>query len=116
MTTNILKIDDIFTMSDFEKVMLAKQYDKLYRNSLEENKNLIKQEEDKRIYNLSIKDIVYNLSTTITQIINDFIILSKTQNTFNDYMNIFVKDNRIIYIGILLIILSFVFLFIFLSS
>ena len=116
MTTNILKIDDMFTMSDFEKLMLAKQYDKLYKNSVEENKNLIEKEEDKRIYNLSIKDIVYNLSTTITQIINDFIILSTSSNSFNDYMNIFVKDNRIIYIGFLFIILSFIFLFIFLSS
>jgi hypothetical protein len=116
MTTNILKIDDMFTMSDFEKVMLAKQYDKLYRNSIEENKNLIEKEEDKRIYNLSMKDIVYNLSTTITQIINDIIILSKSSYSFNDYINIFVKDNRIIYIGILFIILSFIFLFIFLSS
>lgn len=116
-TTNIFKTDDIFTMSDFEKIMLAKQYDRLYKKSADENKKLIQQEEDKRVYNLSIKNIIYNVSITITAIINDIIILSKsTGNTFNDYMNIFVKDNRLIYIGIIFVVLSFVFLFIFLSS
>lgn len=114
---DVLKFGDIFTLSDFEKVMLAKQYDRLYNDSLEENNRLDKQFKNKRIYNLSIKSIAENLSITLTQIINDIIILSNSDDrSFNNYINIFIIKDRLIYIGILFVIISFFLLFIHLSS
>jgi hypothetical protein len=115
--TNILKFGDIFTLSQFERVMLAKQYDNLYKKSVVHNKELSRQKEDKIIYNISIKNILENLSTTITKIINDLVILSNSKNkSINKFFNIFVIDDRLIYIGILFIIISTILMFIFLSS
>ena len=70
------------------------------------------------ITELKIGDIYKNTIQTIIDIINDIIIYmnntspNKTKSIFNDLFNIFFSNDRMFYIGVILIILSFVIYFI----
>lgn len=70
------------------------------------------------ITQLNIGDIYKNTIQTIIDIINDIVIYidnysaTKNKTTYNDFYNIFLKKDRQFYIGIVLIILSFVIYFI----
>jgi hypothetical protein len=70
------------------------------------------------ITELKIGDIYKNTIQTIIDIINDIIIYmnntspNKTKSIFNDLFNIFFSNDRMFYIGVVLIILSFVIYFI----
>ena len=70
-TMHILKNKYTLNYNDYEKLMLAKQYNKLYENSALINKENSKIKEDKRIYNLSIKDIAKNTSKNMVDIITN---------------------------------------------
>ena len=64
-------------------------------------------------FNFSIIDTYQNMMQTIIDIINDVIrILDNKQNIFKNLLLIFFNENRLFYIGIILIILSFVIYFI----
>jgi hypothetical protein len=66
-------------------------------------------------FQLSIIDIYHNTLQTIIDIINDIINLyetSYTQFKFKRLLIIFFNENRMFYIGIILIILSFIIYFI----
>ena len=62
---------------------------------------------NQRFYNLSLKEILNNLSLTLIKIINETsIYMEKSDRTTKELIDIFTKDDRMIYVGILLIILS----------
>ena len=66
-------------------------------------------------FHLTIIDIYKNTIQTIIDIINDIIELYETsysQVKFNRLLYIFLNENRMFYIGIILVILSFVIYFI----
>ena len=114
---HILKNKYTLNYNDYEKLMLAKQYNKLYENSDIINKENSKIKEDKRIYNLSIKNIIKNTSESMVHIINDFSnYIEKDGKNFNNFIYIFVKDDRLIYIGVVFIIISIMLFFIHLSE
>jgi hypothetical protein len=60
------------------------------------------------LIDLSIGKLYMNTIQTIIDIINE----SVTAVNYNDYIKIITKDDRLFYVGIILIILSFVIYFI----
>jgi hypothetical protein len=119
MSTNVLDNKNTYTLSDFQNQKLAESYEKLYSNTVLENKKLEDQKYNKRIYNLSIKTLFENFFTTWTHIINEMTVLiydNQNNNDINNYIIIFTKNDRILYIGIMFIILSIICYFIFLTT
>ena len=72
----------------------------------------------KPIYNLTIKELYKNTLQTLIDIINDIVDAYSKKDYINNnnyiyiLLNIFTKDNRNIYVGIMIIILSFIVYFI----
>ena len=69
------------------------------------------------LIDLSIGKMYENTIQTIIDIINEIVYLIDNSNYYkndyyNQYINIFTKNDRLFYIGIILIILSFVIYFI----
>ena len=113
MNSNILKSDNLFTLNDYEQYQLSKQYDKLNKLSSDENNKNNEIKENKRIYNLSLKKIGYNLSIKSIDIIDELVkFIYQKDKTFNGFMLIFTKDDRLIYAGILIVLLAFCLFFI----
>jgi hypothetical protein len=106
---NILKYDNFIKYSDYNKNIINRENNKINQYTNTYNNILLKQNINNQIYNLSIKQIFQNISTTCINILNDIpIFFNNTNNiTFNNFINIFSKDNRLIYIGILIILFSF---------
>jgi hypothetical protein len=108
-----LKNDYNASLNDFEKLKISEQYNKLYSNIFDINKKNIDENqinENKKIYNLSIKDLVNNSSKAYIQILNDFSIFFSNENknkSINQIGLILTKENNLIYIGILILIISF---------
>jgi len=64
--------------------------------------------ENKLFVNLSIKEIFYNLIETIIDILNEILDLPEKRD-INNYLQIFFQKDRMIYVGIFLIIISILF-------
>ena len=67
----------------------------------------------KRIYNLSVTEIGKKIAETILHILNElteFHYIKKPN--FSTFINIFIKNDRLIYLGILSIIIAFMLFFI----
>ena len=116
--SNILKNESIITLNDYEKYKLNEEYNKLYTNSKIETTKLKEEKENNRFYNLSLKNVFDNLITTIVIIINELTIYikDKDQKSNSELLEIFVKNDRLIYVGIFLIIISLMLFFIKISS
>ena len=116
--SNILKNESIITLNDYEKYKLNEEYNKLYTNSKIETTELKEEKENNRFYNLSLKKVFDNLITTIVIIINELTVYIKDKDKLSkqDLIEIFVKDDRLIYVGIFLIIISLLLFFIKTSS
>lgn len=116
---NIINSGSDFTRSDYEKMKIAESYRKLYEMSNVENSRRMKETYDKRVYNLSFKDLFDNFFTVWTAIINEMTVLvnddSKNKD-FRNYMIILSKDDRLLYIGLMMIVLSLMLYFIFFTS
>ena len=99
-----------FNYSDYQKLKLAEQYNELYSKeynvSIENNKII----ENKKIYNLSINDLGKNISNTFSDLLNDIITyINQDKKTINQFFIIFTQKERLLYIGLLIIILAFCF-------
>ena len=118
MRKDILENANTYTLSDFQKLKMAESYEKLYSDSILENAKRKKEKYDKRIYNLSIKNLLENFFTVWTQIINDMTTLmydNDNNKSFNNYIRILTTNDRIIYVGIMFIFLGLIMYFIFLT-
>ena len=79
---------------------------------------LPKNQKIKPIYNLTIKELYKNTLQSLIDIINDIVDVYSKKDYINNnnyifiLYNIFTKDNRKIYVGIMLVILSFIIYFI----
>ena len=111
--TNVLKEKNIFTENDYEKMMIERQYNKLYEMSQIENEKKKKEFNNKKFYNLSFKQLGDNLSVTFIEMLNEFAIYSKNEDgNINDLFIIVTKGGRLIYVGIIFIIISILLYFI----
>ena len=116
-SVSILKDDFLLTRTDYEKEMINRQYNKLYFNSLNDTNKLAKEKENQIIYNLSLKQIFQNTSDTLIKIMNEYAMLIKdSDKNYNKYVEVLVKDDRMIYVGIIFIVLAMMIFFIFVSS
>lgn len=115
--TNVLNNNFLIDRTDYEKEKINQQYNSLYFNSFNDTLNLEKQKQKKIIYNLSISEITSNLSKVLFEILNELSLIHKNNNSnFRNYIEIFIKDDRMIYTGILFILLALAIFFIFVSS
>ena len=111
--TNVLKEKNIFTENDYEKMMIERQYNKLYEMSQMENEKKKKEFDNKKFYNLSFKQLGDNLSVTFIEMLNEFAVYSKNKDgNINDLFIIVTKGGRLIYVGIIFIIISILLYFI----
>lgn len=69
------------------------------------NEELRQQQEREVFVNLSLVTLFEKLSTTIITIINELLAISKDA-AFNDVLYIFIKEDRLIYVGFLFILVS----------
>jgi len=116
-SVSILKDDFLLTRTDYEKEMINRQYNKLYFNSLNDTNKLKEAKESQIIYNLSLKQIFQNTSDTLIKIMNEYAILIKDRDkNYNKYVEVLIKDDRMIYVGIIFIVLAMMIFFIFVSS
>ena len=115
--TNVLNNNFLIDKTDYEKEKINQQYNSLYFNSFNDTLNLKKQKENKIIYNLSLSEITSNLSKVLFEILNELSLIHKNNNSnFRNYIEVFIKDDRMIYTGILFILLALAVFFIFVSS
>ncbi len=106
----ILKDKYTLSYSDYEKQKIAEQYNKLYIQSNEENNERNKLKVNKRIYNLSLKELVNNASLVYMNVLNDLIIFftnPSEKKDWNKFAHIFVNSENMIYIGLLIIVIAF---------
>lgn len=104
---NILK--DKFTLekSDFEKLKQAQQNNELNMLSYQENEKAKVLKENKNIYNMSINSLFSKLSIVSMELLEDLTIFINQKNkNINNFFIIFTKDDRLIYVGMLLILLA----------
>ncbi len=106
---NILKDKYSLSFTDYEKLKLAEQYNKLAVNSLRDTNKLKEETENLKVYNMSLKMLVQNASNTYIQIINEL----SNYYTYNDKRSlnqigyILTKGENLIYIGLLVLMIAF---------
>lgn len=108
--TTILKDKYTLSYSDYEKQKIAEQYNRLYIQSKEENTSRNNLKINKRIYNLSLKELVQNASLVYMNVLNELIIFFTNpveKKDWNKFAYIFVNSENMIYIGLLIIAIAF---------
>jgi hypothetical protein len=107
------------TYNDEYKKIIENTIETKFNQLLETIPKFINKEERKNtddFFNISILDVYRNTIQTIIDIINDlthlFDITKNYDNIFRKILRILFKNNRMFYIGIILIILSFIIYFI----
>ena len=115
--TNVLKFYNTISASDFDKFLISKQQKELEKKSLKASVQAIKDKENEKFYNLSLKNVLQNTTQTVVDIINDMVMfVNDDHKTFGKLFNIFTKSDRLIYVGLVLIFLSVVLYFINVTS
>ena len=121
-----------YTKETDNKTLSFKEYNKYLENNYlffknkKENAELIKEHENKKLFNLSLNQLAKNFSNNFIHMLNDMVDLinkyyieknNKDGDSFvNELFLIFIKDDRLIYSGIFFILLSFFFYFMDISS
>jgi hypothetical protein len=105
---HVLKNKFNFNYSDYQKLKLAEQYNELYSKQFTTNLENEKIIENKKIFNLSLNNLFKNTSVTLSDLLNDLVIYyNQDYKTLNELILIFTKKQRLIYIGLLIVLLSF---------
>jgi hypothetical protein len=106
---NVLKKKYTLNYTDYEKLKISEQYNKLYSNVYKENKENVQVYENTKIFNLSFNQLIKNASITYINLINDLSIyfFKNNEKSFNKLGVIITKDDNLFYIGILILIISF---------
>ena len=110
LNKNVLKDKFTLNYNDYEKLKISEQYNKLYSNTYKKNESDILLNENKKIYNLSINELINQAGPIYISLINDLsIFFSKDENdkSFNKLGLILTKENNLLYIGVLILVLSF---------
>ena len=107
---NVLKKDYTLNYTDYEKLKIAEQYNRLYSNVYETNKLNVEINENKKIYNLSLSELVNKSGGIYINLLNDLsIFFSKNNNdkSINKLGLIITKEDNLLYIGVMVLFLSF---------
>lgn len=92
-------------LNEFEIKAMEDQQRRLTYFTDTTNQEQQKEQEQQVFTNLSLVEILSKLSTTIIQIINELLQITQ-QTQFSEIIYIFVKQDRLIYIGLLLMIIA----------
>jgi hypothetical protein len=107
---NVLKKDFTMEYSDYERLKISEQYNKLYSSIFQKNKDEISLSENKKIYNLSLSDLIKKSSTVYIEIINGISIYfseDQKERDINTLLLIFTKGENMLYIGLLFLVIAF---------
>lgn len=107
---NVLKKDFTMEYSDYERLKISEQYNKLYSTIFQKNKDEISLSENKKIYNLSLSDLIKKSSTVYIEIINGISIYfseDQKERDINTLLLIFTKGENMLYIGLLFLVIAF---------
>jgi len=109
-TKTILKNDYTLDYTDFEKLKIAEQYNKLYSNMYEANRVNQEINENKKIYNLSLNDLFKKSGTVYVKLLNDLSTYFSPQQkdkSLNALGLIITQDDNLLFIVLFIVILSF---------
>lgn len=107
---NILKKDFTLSYSDYQKLKIAEQYNKLYSKSFDQNKINYEINENEKIYNLSLHELIKKAGPIYISLLNDLSIYFSDNNndkSMNKLGYILTKNHNLLYIGLLIIIIAF---------
>ena len=106
---NILKKNLSLDYTDYEKLKINEQYNRLYLNAYNENKKEAEIKENIKIYNLSFTELLKNSINVYIGLLNDMSVLFDRNSTvtINKLGIILTKNDNLMYIGILIFILAF---------
>ena len=107
---NVLKKPYTLNYTDYEKLKISEQYNRLYSNVYDTNKSNIEIHENKKIYHLSLYDLVNKSGRVYINLLNDLSIYFSTNNndkSINKLGLIITKEDNLLYIGVLVLFLSF---------
>jgi len=98
-----------FDINEFNKEYDEEMYieDKKYKKSIKNEESKIKHKNKIPLTKLSVAQIFKNIQKTLSGILNDLV--NMRFKGVNGFIDIFKKNDRLYYLGILLIIISFLF-------
>jgi len=108
--STILKKDYTLGYTDYEKLKISEQYNKLYGEIYKKNNEEITLNENKKIYNLSFSVLINNAAKVYISMVNEISIFFSDTNknkSLNKLGYILTKEDNLLYIGLLILILSF---------
>jgi hypothetical protein len=117
--TNVLNKNSLFSIKDYGIIQKGLEAKKLQEFSSGANEQLKKMAMEQRFYNLSLKDIITNTARTMISVFTEILELKNGlgfQEKANQIALILLKGNRLIYVGVFFVLISFLFMLIFLSS
>ena len=108
-------MDEYYDNNDFDvdkfnktfKENQEKKDEKENEEKLEYLKSLENKEKVKSITELTLKEIIYNFKNENLDLIYD--LFTFNYSSLNEFYNLFSKNNRLFYFGLLLLIICFVF-------
>jgi hypothetical protein len=104
----VLKDDYTLSITEYEKVRINEEYNRLYAHAYEENQTNAQLKENKKIFNMSFMELIKNGSRVYMQIINDVsIYINSPERNINQLGLIFTKGENVLYIGLLVLTLAF---------
>ncbi len=104
----ILKDNYTLNKSNYEKIKLADQYNQLYSNEYRDNLNNQIKYDNEKIYNLSLKSLLQNASLVYMEIVSELSnFLSMKNKSLNSLGLIFTKNDRLLYVGLFILTISF---------
>jgi hypothetical protein len=126
-TTAVLNRNTLFNLSDYERIMLGRQQKHLRDMGNQANSALRSRTEAMRFYNLSIDEIARRTAQVIVAIFADLVeFFSENrrkmretytyQETAREFAGIFLSSDRLVYVGVALVVISMIFMIIYLSS
>jgi len=108
--TNVLKNEYTLGYSDYQKLKMAEQYNKLYNEIYQKNKEEVVSNENKKIYNLSFNILFKNATKVYIDILNELSIYFSDKNkekNLNKLGLIITKEENMLYIGLLILMMAF---------
>ena len=107
---NVLKNDFTLDYNDYQILKNNEQYNKLYSNTYGVNKENNVLNENNKIFNFVSSDFFKKAGKAYISIMNDFVLLlNDPDKSLNKIGIIFTKENNLIYIGFAILIISFMF-------
>ena len=84
---------------------------RLERLTKQANKEFAQSLQEEKIYNMSLKDLTFRTSDTIHNVIDDLVEFNSDDGV-RGFIHIFTKSDRLIYVGIIVIVLTILLLLI----